>query len=371
LAEGVSFYPLLFLSLLSASLSPLYLFYQQWLRCKQDSISYVTNSFLCFAISTILSIIAISYLKLGVLGMILSTTITSLIFFLYSMLKFLPYVQLGLNLKVVKEAYLYSLPLVPHSLTGYLSVMLDRVMLNKLIGPEQLGFYSIANQYGSILSFVTTSINQAFSPWMMEEVSAGRKQNQSMSQFAYITTILTCIVAFLITLYSPDLIRLMATESYKDSWQPVILISFGYVFNGLYYFFSSTLFLSHTNYVMSISIVTLIVNLLLNTLLIPSMGIIGAGLSFCLSMLVSSFVSMILSIKLEPEVKFYFGKMYFVVFVFIALSFSVFGFELIGGSLQLIYKTILALIVSLSFALTYRRFIVKVVNGIKQKIYVR
>lgn len=43
LTEGISFYPLLFLAILGTMLSPLYLFYQQWLQCVQDGVKYALN----------------------------------------------------------------------------------------------------------------------------------------------------------------------------------------------------------------------------------------------------------------------------------------------------------------------------------------
>ena len=54
--------------------------------------------------------------------------------------------------------------------------MLDRILLNKLIGIQQVGLYGVANQFGNILNLFTSSINQAFTPWLYQKLE---KENES------------------------------------------------------------------------------------------------------------------------------------------------------------------------------------------------
>lgn len=55
LAEGIPFYPLLLLAILGTMLSPLYLFYQQWLQCTQDGLRYTLNLMCNFLLQVFLN----------------------------------------------------------------------------------------------------------------------------------------------------------------------------------------------------------------------------------------------------------------------------------------------------------------------------
>lgn len=360
LAEGIPFYPLLLLAILGTMLSPLYSFYQQWLQCTQDGVKYSINLFTNFVLQTILNLVMLIIFHQGVFGMILSSFIVSCLFFLYSLISFLPHVSLRVNTEIAKSAMGYSLPLIPHSVSGYFSVMLDRILLNKMVGMQQVGLYGIANQFGSILNIVTMSVNQAFTPWLYEKMEqrSDEANFQSIYKFAEISNVFCCLTAYLITMFSPELIQLMTSEAFYSSWQPVILVSFGYVLNGLYFFFSKALFFSHTKYVMIISISTALLNLVFNFILIPHFGYLGAGLAFVLSQFVSSIISLVLSTKLIPMLSYSWKKMYFATILFFMICTTVFLFQEINSVLiRLLSKITLTLAVLGSIFFVYRNSI--------------
>ena len=347
LAEGIPFYPLLLLAILGTMLSPLYLFYQQWLQCTQDGLRYTLNLMCNFLLQVFLNLLMLMVFHQGVLGIIISLFIVSMIFFIYSMISFLPHITLCINKEISVAAFKYSLPLIPHSVSGYLSVMLDRILLNKLIGIQQVGLYGVANQFGNILNLFTSSINQAFTPWLYQKLEKENESSnyKSIYKFAEISNVLCCFVALVITFFSPEFIRLMTTDEFYSSWQPIVFITFGYVLNGLYFFFSKSLFFSYTKYVMIISLSTVLLNFVFNMILIPNYGYLGAGVAFLLSQFVSSVISLLLSMKLVPYLRYYWKKMYFFCFIFFLLCISIFFFQLVD---DLWYRLILKIAFMLS-----------------------
>lgn len=229
LAEGIPFYPLLLLAILGTMLSPLYLFYQQWLQCTQDGLRYTLNLMCNFLLQVFLNLLMLMVFHQGVLGIIISSFIVSMIFFIYSMISFLPHITLCINKEISVAAFKYSLPLIPHSVSGYLSVMLDRILLNKLIGIQQVGLYGVANQFGNILNLFTSSINQAFTPWLYQKLEKENESSnyKSIYKFAEISNVLCCFVALVITFFSPEFIRLMTTDEFYSSWQRLYLLHLG------------------------------------------------------------------------------------------------------------------------------------------------
>lgn len=146
-------------------------------------------------------------------------------------------------------------------------------------------------------------------------------------KFAEISNVLCCFVALVITFFSPEFIRLMTTDEFYSSWQPIVFITFGYVLNGLYFFFSKSLFFSYTKYVMIISLSTVLLNFVFNMILIPNYGYLGAGVAFLLSQFVSSVISLLLSMKLVPYLRYYWKKCIFFVSFFFYCVFQFFSFS--------------------------------------------
>lgn len=356
-AKGIPFYPLIFLALLATILSPLYLFFQRWLQVTQQGGRYVINMLLNFIILTTLNIIALVVFKLGVLGWIYATLITSVIFFLYSLILFVPHVQFRPEKAIMVDAYKYALPLLPHTVSSWFQTMVDRVFLNTFLGPEKTGLYSVGYQFGSVVGIVASSVNQAFSPWFMERVQQNRADLSEVYSFAKFAVTGYCCLACVITLFSPEAIRLMTTATYHTAWKPVAFISYGQVFLGLSLFLSMPLWLKHTKYVFIVTSISALTSVALNYLLIPGWGMMGAAIASYISLFVSSVCGLYFSLKVESDIIFPWYKMYLNIFLFFLLSLSVFGIEFYfeSGIIKVLIKILIASGILMILGIHYRK----------------
>lgn len=355
--EGINFWELTIWSLISVMLSPLYTYYQQWLQVTEKGISYTINLILNYIFTLFFNIIFVVFWNLGVFGMLLSTVIVSFIFFTYSFIKFIPHVSLSFNNEVAKKSIRYSLPLVPNSVIGYASVMGDRILLNKLSNNTSIGLYSIASNFGNILNTVTTSINQAFSPWFFKELANGKIDKKKLNDFITISIVVCSYLSFLITIFSPEIIYIMTPTPFHQSWQPIIFICFGFVFNGLYYFFSKPLFYYKPSKVMYVSILQLTINMGLNILLIPKIGYIGAGYAFLASEIVAATFSLILSKKISTKIHYNWKQFYLIVVILFMFSYFVFPLEYLSLPLKILIKIFVILLISIIIYLKTKNLI--------------
>ncbi len=349
-AEGVDFYPLFLIAIVGTALSPLYLFYQQWLRVVQSGLKYTINALVYFLLSASLNLLCLIFFNLGLLSLILSTFFVSLIFFIYSLVIFVPQVKFTFDRNIAKNAIKYSLPLIPHTMASYWTKNIDRILLNNIHSASSAGLYAIGNQIGSVILVVCDGINKAFSPWCFQILSDGdEREFEKLYIFADMAVLLCCIFAFLVSFYSPEVIWIMTDHSYGTSWHPIAFISFGYVANGLYFFFCQPLFYYKTKFILYVSFTALITCVICNLVFIPIWGIIGAGLSFFISMVTMAFLTMIFSIFVEPRIKFHFMRMFMLCFFFLLLSLTVFFFQYILNDIYRIsYKILFSLFVVLS-----------------------
>lgn len=366
-AKGISFFPLVLLSLVNTILTPIYLFYQTYLQTIQDGKRFGINIFFNFIINVSLILFFLMHLEYGVIGILWANFITTLIFLIYSTVQFLPKIKLGIDREIVKSSVKYSFPLIPHSLSGWTMAMIDRILLNNISGSAQTGIYSLGYQFGNIVNVVTSSVNQAYVPWFFKKIDEGNSGIRRIVLFAELFTLIFSFIAFSISLFSKDILQLMASKHFQAAINVIPIISFAFVFSGLYYFFINTLFLKKTYLVAIVTISSALLGLMLNLILIPKFGNIGAAFASLGSFLISSVLALILSIKVKPELKFNFIKMYFIVFIFIVLS-GIFYVPYFVSLMSLLnkfifYLAVLSVVVFIyKSKLTYTNIIFKPIN---------
>ena len=290
LIQGIDFYPFLFLGIINSLLSPLYFFFQKYLQTKQDGIRYGINMMINFLLNIGLVVFFVVGLRKGVLGILLANVITSSVFFIYVLISFIPKIVIRLDKEILKPAFKYSLPLVPHSLSSWLMAMVDRIFVNNITGKTETGLYSVGYQFGNIVNVLTTAVNQAYIPWFFEKEKNG--EIQQIVKVAELMTLAYCFIALGISLFATEILKIMVSNDFQIAWRFIPFIAFAYVFSGLYYFYVNVLFLKQTKWVPVITFCSAVAGLILNILLIPFVGTIGASISCLISLFLSSILAL-------------------------------------------------------------------------------
>jgi O-antigen/teichoic acid export membrane protein len=353
-AKDIEFYPFVFLGILYTILSPLYLFYQNYLQAKQIGVYYGINMTLNFLLNIGLVILFVVVFKLGVLGILLANVITALVFFIYVLVVFLPRIKVGLSKTILKPSFKYSIPLIPHSLSAWFTMMVDRILVNSLYSKSETGIYSVGYQFGNIVNIFNSAINQAYIPWFFEKEKMGVEGHKQIVTIAELLTIVYCFLATGLSLFSKEVLRFMVTAEFRDAWKVIPLISFAWVFNGLYYFFVNILFLNKTKLVPVVTFSSAALSVTLNLILIPRLGGVGAGISCILSIFLAAVISLVLSSHSNTAIRFRWKKMFAIVFFFILVSSSV--YLNIPGSFMIILvsKLLVCIILFLLIFVFYR-----------------
>lgn len=132
---------------------------------------------------------------------------------------------------VIKEYWKYgirySMPLVPHAISQVLLNQFDRIMINSMVGASEAGIYSFAYNIYTIVSVITGSLDNVWSPWFYEK--RNDKQFDKIKKYSakYAQLILALCVEVL--LVSPEIIKILAPKSYWDSIYCVVpIVAAGY-----------------------------------------------------------------------------------------------------------------------------------------------
>ena len=170
----------------------------------------------------------------------------------------------------------FNIPLIPHYMSMYILASSDRIMITKMIDTTSTAIYSVAYTVASVIQILWTSIEASLSPWIYErldvqdEESVRKTSGQIMLTFAVFC--LGC------TLFAPEIMTILAPDSYKAGIYAIPAIAGGVYFTAVYSLYMRIeLFYKKTTFATVASTIAAISNIILNYIFIKLFGFVAAG----------------------------------------------------------------------------------------------
>lgn len=174
----------------------------------------------------------------------------------------------------------------------------DKIMIKFMIGNENVGYYSAALTCASMFSFVFAAIIDSFRPVIFEKKKVSNKQFEK-----YITSLYSIIivgsltVSLLITIFSSLIISIMYGSEYNASISALKIIVWYTTFSYLGSIRNIWIIIENKqNLLWKINLYGAILNIVLNLILIPIIGINGAAIA---SLLTQIFTNCILGFLMK------------------------------------------------------------------------
>ena len=176
----------------------------------------------------------------------------------------------------IRFALPLSVPIILHALANNVLGSSDQVMIKRICGPEDAGYYAVAYNCGLIVSVLWGAINQAFSPWcyqMMHEKKYGR-----IGPAARPIALSFSVLAFLLILLGPEFLYFMGGSAYMSAARAIPPIILGYVAQALYTFYVNIEFFHKKQWQIMIgTVIAALLNIVLNLAFIPRFGYTAAA----------------------------------------------------------------------------------------------
>lgn len=229
----------------------------------------------------------------------------------------------GFDREVAKEVVLFGYPFIFAGLAYWFFGSLDRWMLGTLADNTQVGLFSIAFKFASLLVFVNFAFGQAWSPFAMKTYADRLDYKVVFSRIlSYLFFGLSLIGAGL-TIFAKELLRLLTPEPYWPAATITGFLAMGMVLQGTTQITALGISLERRTRLLSAAAwLTAVVNFVLNYLLIPKWGALGSGVAIFFSYAVLTGLYLYWTQRLHPiplEVK----KLIFSLCIIIsALAFS-------------------------------------------------
>ena len=149
-------------------------------------------------------------------------------------------------------------------------------MISTMIGMAEAGIYGLSHNLAMILNILTTSINNAFAPWIYQRLKEEKYRDISSvcnKLFLFVAVALAFMMAF-----SPEVISILAPSEYYDAVYVIPPLAISLYFMFMYQIFANVEFYFEKNkFIMLASIFSAGFNVFLNYIFIKKLGYIAAG----------------------------------------------------------------------------------------------
>lgn len=212
----------------------------------------------------------------------------------------------------VKEMLTYSIPLMPNSISWWISNSSDRYIMNIFRGLNELGIYSVSYKIPSIMATISAIL---ISAWEMSAVDdfGSEKSRRFFSKIYDLWVHTYIIVCAGLIFFVKVLAYILFQKEFFIAWKFVPILLFASVFSGLSSFLG-TVFTAAKN-TKSVFVTTMAgagINIALNFVLIPVWGGYGAAVATAIGYLTTFFARLVGAnriIKFEVDYKKHFIKM--------------------------------------------------------------
>ena len=234
-------------------------------------------------------------LKLGLHGYFLANIFAIMlqVLYLYISCNLSKYINFKTNKKLEKEMKEYSMPLIANNIGWWINNSSDRYIVTWMCGVSSNGIYSVGYKIPSILNMFQTIFSQA---WTMSAVK-DFDSDDSKGFFSKIYGIYNCGMVMAcsgIVITSRALAHFLYAKEFFEAWKYVPFLTIAIVFGSLSGFLGGIFAAAKDSKLFGKStIVGAILNVVLNIILVYSIGALGAAIAT----LIAFFVVWMIRIK--------------------------------------------------------------------------
>lgn len=173
----------------------------------------------------------------------------------------------------------FGVPMVPAGIAIWVTLSSDRFILTLYHGQGEVGIYAVGTAIAAVATLGTAAFQMAWGPFAFS--IAG--EDDAPAVYARVLDLYFfagCALCLAISLFAPELIQVVAPPEYAKATACVPWLTYGVLFAGATYIASLGSGLAKKSGPIALSVVLgAALNIVLNFLMIPSMGMVGAAIA--------------------------------------------------------------------------------------------
>lgn len=252
--------------------------------------------------SAIGGVIAVVWLGMGLDGLLALQATVSLFALPLAALAVRKDLTTAIDSDVIRKLLRFGHPFIYMGLAFWLFGSIDRWLLAAMSSVEEVGIYSVAHRFASIVMVASYAFGQAWAPLALK--SRVDEPQSYRRMYADVLLVLACGMLVLggsIAIFSRELIGLLMPAEYGAAARPLAILCFGVILQSTTQVTAIGISLDNKTALFArLSWITAGVNLVLNLLLIPRLGATGAALATSLSYLFLTSCYLYFTQRLHP-----------------------------------------------------------------------
>ncbi|MCC7159431.1 MAG: oligosaccharide flippase family protein [Ignavibacteria bacterium] len=257
----------------------IYFFTTELLRFSMKPWIYTVFSSGNVLVNILSAILFVLILEYGVTGAIYASIISYGLFAIAGVVYVIKNFKLKFSLKWAKNILFYGFPLIGTAVASWVLNYSDRYFLNYLSGLNQIGIYSVGLKVAAIMGMLAGAFQMAWGPFAAD-IQYEPNARRIYAKVFQIYFILNILLVFNVSIFAGEILRVLTQPAYYSAVFVIPLLCFSAVFTGAYFIAAAgiglTKKLQHTIW---ITVVAAAVNILMNTLLTPSLLSVGSAIA--------------------------------------------------------------------------------------------
>ena len=185
----------------------------------------------------------------------------------------------------IHYAFLWGLPLLFHTVATVVLTQSDRILIKYMDSYSSAGIYTVATTIIAIPLILQQSFNQAWTPWFYGKLATKDYKQIRWLNDRYIILYGVIIASFM--LLAQDIVHIFTDEKYWDCVFSLIPLTIGVLAELLCSIPTSVeYYYKKTNFIMIATLITVVINILMDYFFIRVLGYHGAAYATALSKVV-------------------------------------------------------------------------------------
>lgn len=259
-------------------------------RVKQNSKMFVGISLTRCVLQYVITFVMLAVCGFGIMSQYYGRLVVLLPFAMIYISIIIKHGTIILDLKQIKSALKFSLPLLPGAISYLALTSVDRIILERYVSLEIIGIYNIAYTIAMAMNMVIQSFYKAIEPNIFQKYSSDSNQTTFLPYMKKINNIYNFalyICALALVVFSEEALMIVASEKFYTAALYVPFVLVGVIFSGRNLLMGCILTAEKRSVINGTStMIGAIISLALNLVLIPKLGVIAAPITLSISYLI-------------------------------------------------------------------------------------
>ena len=260
-----------------------------YLKTINKNILFAVDTIIYTVLLALFNIFFLVVLNMDIDGYMYSLILASGISILFSIISsklIFNIFKVKFSFNLLKRMLKYSTPLIVNALSWWITHSSDKFMLEFYNGTGDVGVYSAAAKIPALLTAVYSLFSQAWTLSSVKEFDESTDKSFYNNVFKMYCCVMFGATSFILLIIKPFILVYVGSE-FVDCWQYVPALLIAALFGSLSSFFGAIYVAARKNIRCTIStLICAIINIILNFILIPPYGIMGASIATAVSYMV-------------------------------------------------------------------------------------